>query len=163
MRKTSSASFVPQSTENHTWLHSLTCLYLWKLTSYDTCFFLVLGTKNINEERPSETTQSSSQKSPPAEQKTPDPSLPSIPLASQPLSSISQSRQPTSTQSPSLNKPQSVAELALQAHISPQPQEDANVKKEEEPNMEHFAQAAENLVASLDDDDEVIIIVCYYH
>ena len=30
--------------------------------------------------------------------------------------------------------------------------------------MEHFAQAAENLVASLDDDDEVIIIiVCYYH
>ena len=28
--------------------------------------------------------------------------------------------------------------------------------------MEHFAQAAENLVASLDDDDEVIIIVCYY-
>ena len=119
---------------------------------YDACFFLVLGTKNINEERPSETTQSSSQKSPPAEPKTPDPSLPSFPLASQ----------PTSTQSPSLNKPQSVAELA-QAHISPQPQEDANVKKEEEPNMEHFAQAAENLVASLDDDDEVIIIVCYYH
>ena len=114
--------------------------------------FLVLGTKNINEERPSETTQSSSQKSPPAEPKTPDPSLPSFPLASQ----------PTSTQSPSLNKPQSVAELALQAHISPQPQEDANVKKEEEPNMEHFAQAAENLVASLDDDDEVIIIMCYY-
>ena len=142
------------------------CLYLWKLTSYDTCFFLVLGTKNINEERPSETTQSSSQKSPPAEQKTPDhpiqPSLPSIPLASQPLSSISQSRQPTSTQPPSLNKPQSVAELA-QAHVSPQPQEDTNVKKEEEPNMEHFAQAAENLVASLDDDDEVIFIVCYYH
>ena len=29
--------------------------------------------------------------------------------------------------------------------------------------MEHFAQAAENLVASLDDDDEVIITVCYYH
>ena len=29
--------------------------------------------------------------------------------------------------------------------------------------MEHFAQAAENLVASLDDDDEVIIIVCYYY
>ena len=29
--------------------------------------------------------------------------------------------------------------------------------------MEHFAQAAENLVASLDDDDEVIFIVCYYH
>ena len=29
--------------------------------------------------------------------------------------------------------------------------------------MEHFAQAAENLVASLDDDDEVIIIMCYYH
>ena len=29
--------------------------------------------------------------------------------------------------------------------------------------MEHFAQAAENLVASLDDDDEVIIMVCYYH
>lgn len=29
--------------------------------------------------------------------------------------------------------------------------------------MEHFAQAAENLVASLDDDDEVIIIVCDYH
>ena len=28
--------------------------------------------------------------------------------------------------------------------------------------MEHFAQAAENLVASLDDDDEVIFIVCYY-
>ena len=28
--------------------------------------------------------------------------------------------------------------------------------------MEHFAQAAENLVASLDDDDEVIIIMCYY-
>ena len=142
-------------------------MYLWKLTSYDTCFFLLLGTKNINEERPSETTQSSSQKSPPAEQKTPDhpiqPSLPSIPLASQPLSSISQSRQPTSTQSPSLNKPQSVAELALQAHISPQPQEDATIKKEEEPNMEHFAQAAENLVASLDDDDEVIIIVCYYY
>lgn len=140
-------------------------MYLWKLTSYDTWFFLVLGT-NINEERPSETTQSSSQKSPPAEQKTPDhtikPSLPSIPLASQPLSSISQSRQPTSTQSPSLNKPQSVAELA-QAHISPQPQEDANIKKEEEPNMEHFAQAAENLVASLDDDDEVTIIVCDYH
>ena len=47
--------------------------------------------------------------------------------------------------------------------MSPQPQEDANVKKEEEPNMEHFAQAAENLVASLDDDDEVIIIVCDYH
>lgn len=138
-------------------------MYLWKLSSYDTCFFLVLGTKNISEERLSETTQSSSQKSPLAEQKTPDPSLPSIPLASQPLSSISQSRQPTSTQSPPLNKPQSVAELA-QAHISPQPQEDANVKKEEEPNMEHFAQAAENLVASLDDDDEeVIIIVCYYH
>ena len=158
----SSAFFVPQPAENHTWLHSLMCLYLWKLTSYDTCFFLVLGTKNINEERPSETTQSSSQKLPPAEQKTPDPSLLSIPLASQPLSSVSQSRQPTSTQSPSLNKPQSVAELA-QAHISPQPQEDADVKKEEEPNMEHFAQAAENLVASLDDDDEVIIIVCYYH
>ena len=148
----SSASFVPQPAENHTQLHSLMCLYLWKLTSYDTCFFLVLGTKNINEERPSETTQSSSQKSPPAEPKTPDPSLPSFALASQ----------PTSTQSPSLNKPQSVAELA-QAHISPQPQEDAKVKKEEEPNMEHFAQAAENLVASLDDDDEVIIMVCYYH
>ena len=158
----SSASFVPQPAENHTWLHSLTFLYLWKLILYDTCFFLVLGTKNINEERQSETTQSSSQKLPPAEQKTPDPSLPSIPLVSQPLSSISQSRQPTSTQSPSLNKPQSVAELA-QAHISPQLQEDANVKKEEEPNMEHFAQAAENLVASLDDDDEVIIIVCDYH
>ena len=29
-------------------------------------------------------------------------------------------------------------------------------QKEEEPNMEHFAQAAENLVASLDDDEEVI-------
>lgn len=125
--------------------------------------FLVLGTKNINEERSSETTQSLSQKSPPVEQKTPDhtiykPSLPSIPPASQPLSSSSQSRQPTSTQSPSLNKPQSVAELA-QAYsgISPQPQEDANVKKEEEPNMEHFAKAAENLVASLDDDDDEVI------
>lgn len=29
-------------------------------------------------------------------------------------------------------------------------------QKEEELNMEHFAQAAENLVASLDDDEEVI-------
>ena len=29
-------------------------------------------------------------------------------------------------------------------------------QKEEEPNMEHFAQAAEILVASLDDDEEVI-------
>ena len=29
-------------------------------------------------------------------------------------------------------------------------------RKEEEPNMEHFAQEAENLVASLDDDEEVI-------
>ncbi|CAH3157868.1 unnamed protein product [Porites evermanni] len=126
---------------------------VWKEDEEDDDIFSDTGTKNINEERLSETTQSSSQKSPLAEQKTPDPSLPSIPLASQPLSSISQSRQPTSTQSPPLNKPQSVAELA-QAHISPQPQEDANVKKEEEPNMEHFAQAAENLVASLDDDDE---------
>ena len=50
--------------------------------------------------------------------------------------------------------------------MSPQPQitmppalppEDTSIRKEEEPNMEHFAKAAENLVASLDDDDEEVI------
>ena len=32
-------------------------------------------------------------------------------------------------------------------------EQDAVTRKDEEPNMEHFAKAAENLVASLDDDD----------
>lgn len=33
-------------------------------------------------------------------------------------------------------------------------EQDAVIRKDEEPNMEHFAKAAENLVASLDDDDD---------
>ena len=35
-------------------------------------------------------------------------------------------------------------------------EQDAGSQKEDEPNMDHFAQAAENLVASLDDDEEVM-------
>ena len=37
---------------------------------------------------------------------------------------------------------------------SPSLEQDTVVRKDEEPNMEHFAKAAENLVASLDDDDD---------
>lgn len=60
------------------------------------------------------------------------------------------------------NKPQSV-EVAPELRTSPQPrttmpstalEQDAVIRKDEEPNMEHFAKAAENLVASLDDDDD---------
>jgi len=45
---------------------------------------------------------------------------------------------------------------------SPSLEQDTGVRKDEEPNMEHFAKAAENLVASLDDDDdeEVILWFC---
>ena len=73
------------------------------------------------------------------------------------------------------NKPQSV-EVSPQLRTSPEPlttmpstalEQDAVIRKDEEPNMEHFAKAAENLVASLDDDaddddegeEEVILCV----
>lgn len=47
-------------------------------------------------------------------------------------------------------------------------EQDAVIRKDEEPNMEHFAKAAENLVASLDDDaddddeEEEEVILCVF-
>ena len=74
------------------------------------------------------------------------------------------------------NKPQSV-EVSPQLRTSPEPlttmpstalEQDAVIRKDEEPNMEHFAKAAENLVASLDDDaddddeEEEEVILCVF-
>ena len=127
---------------------------------------LVLGTKTVSEERSTETSQPPAQKSPTTEQALNNlkkPSSTSASSSSQPHSSTSLNRQSSPTQASVPNKPQSVSELA-QAHLPPQPhvtmppvapQEDASVRKEEEPNMEHFAKAAENLVASLDDDEVI--------
>lgn len=62
-------------------------------------------------------------------------------------------------------------ESSSQAHVSPQPhitmpspslEQDTGVRKDEEPNMEHFAKAAENLVASLDDDDDEEVIFFFF-
>ena len=140
---------------------------------------LFLGTRNTDEGKPTETPHSQ----PPVSQppltdeasdslKKPSPSsISSSP--SPPQTSTSQNRPPNSTQSNAPTKPLS-AEPSPQAHVLPQPritmpspslQQDTVVRKDEEPNMEHFAKAAENLVASLDDDDgddeEVISCVLF--
>lgn len=129
---------------------------------------LFLGTRNTSEEKPTETPQSQPPASqPPSTDETSDsikkPSPSSISSSpSPPQTSTSQNRPPNSTQSNAPSKPLP-AEPSSQAHVSPQPQitmpspsleQDTTVRKDEEPNMEHFAKAAENLVASLDDDDD---------
>lgn len=56
-----------------------------------------------------------------------------------------------------VSEPPSQTRVSPQPHVTmppAEPQEETSIRKDEEPNMEHFAKAAENLVASLDDDDE---------
>lgn len=131
---------------------------------------LFLGTRTTSEGKPTEMPQSqlpvskspSTDEAPDSLKKPSSSSISSPP--SPPQTSTSQNRPLNSTQSNAPNKPLSV-EPSSQAHISPQPhitipstalEQDVGIRKDEEPNMEHFAKAAENLVASLDDDEEVI-------
>ncbi|XP_058959916.2 GRB10-interacting GYF protein 2 isoform X2 [Pocillopora verrucosa] len=120
------------------------------------------GTRPVSEGKPPETLE---QQKPPAakppstHQTTdtckPSPSTTTSPPPSPSHSSTSQQRTPNSTPSNAPNKP--FAHVPPQAHIttsSTMLEQAAGSLKEEEPNMDHFAQAAENLVASLDDDEE---------
>lgn len=134
--------------------------------------YFVLGTRSTSEGRPTETSQPQppTSKSPTTDQ-APDslkkPSSTAISSSpSPPHTSTTQNRPLNSTQSHTAGKPMS-AEPSSHAQISPQShitmpsaalQQDVGMRKDEEPNMEHFAQAAENLVASLDDDEEVHVI-----
>lgn len=56
-----------------------------------------------------------------------------------------------------VSEPPSETRVSPQPHVTmppAEPREGTSIRKDEEPNMEHFAKAAENLVASLEDDDE---------
>ena len=117
--------------------------------------------------KPTEASHTVTQKLPPKDE-APDivekPPPTSVSSSAQSNSSTSLNRQSNSTQSSALMKPPSgVSEISADTNMSPQPhvtvppaapQVDTNTRKEEEPNMEHFEKAAENLVASLDDDEE---------
>ena len=142
------------------WLVASPCFVV-----YDWPLYLswVLGTRPVSEGKPPETLE---QQKPPAtkppstHQTTdtckPSPSTTTSPPPSPSHSSTSQQRTPNSTPSNAPNKP--FAHVPPQAHIATSSttlEQAAGSLKEDEPNMDHFAQAAENLVASLDDDEEV--------
>ena len=126
---------------------------------------LTLGTTTTSDERPSETSPTDQ-----APNNLNTPSSTSVSSPSQPHSTTSLNRQSTTTQSIAPSKPLSVvSEPPGQTRVSPQPhvtmppvapREEMSSRKDEEPNMEHFAKAAENLVASLDDeeDEEEVIL-----
>lgn len=130
------------------------------------CLRLHLGTETFSEMKPTEASHTVTQKLPPTDE-APDivgkPSPTPVSSSAQSNSSTSLNRQSNSTQSSALTKPPSGVSAISTDTESPQPhitvppavpQVDTNTRKEEEPNMEHFEKAAENLVASLDDDEE---------
>lgn len=121
----------------------------------DDNLFSDTGSSNFSEFKTSDptVTQSPSSEQEPENIKRSSP--PSVSPSSQPYT-VQQQTSPTQSTTATESQPE-ISEPTPMRHPpdgEAMPPVSQKEQKEEEPNMEHFAQAAENLVASLDDDEE---------